>query len=243
MSAFRIPTLCHSDVIVELAEDPEMIDGVNRLIFRNYVAAGFWEDNEGQMYSNKFLHAPTRRVFTITQSGQLIGTMSVVKDSDEGLPSDSAQPAAMRRLRAKGGNLAEVSAFAMDRSKPQHRNLVFLLMSYMYQYSFYYAGVDRLVASCGSGHTGFYESILCFSRLSGPTYYPYTRDVGCLLTLDLHEAHSLFSEKYPPDPVTGDSFYRFMLCDPHPCHKFDTELTMSRPRPIRASGSDFARAA
>src|SRR5437879_114923 len=69
MSAFRIPTLCHSDVIVGLTEDPEMIDGVNRLIFRNYVAAGFWEDNESQMYSNKFLRAPTRHVFTITQSG------------------------------------------------------------------------------------------------------------------------------------------------------------------------------
>jgi len=113
----------------------------------------------------------------------------------------------------------------------------------MYQYSFYYARVDCLVASCESTHTDFYESILCFSRVSDPTYYAYTRVVGHCLSLDLVEAHLLFSEKYPADPATGESFYRFMLCDSHPCYRFPAGLLMSRSRPTDCIGQNLAKVA
>src|SRR5262245_48746586 len=125
MSTFRVPILSDPNVAVRLVRDRKTIEGIDRLVFRNYVAAGFWADDEGLLHSNKFLHSSTRDVFAVLENNQLVGTMSVIRDSEAGLPSDLAQPAAMRRLRTNGANVAEVSAFAMDRSKPTHRKLVF----------------------------------------------------------------------------------------------------------------------
>ena len=243
MSRCRVPVLSSPNVVVRLTSDPTEIDAANRLVFGNYVAAGFWENDENQLRTNKFLYTPTRYVFVVLENERLVGTMSIIIDWVDGLPSDSAQPAAMQRLRAKGGTLAEVSAFAMDRTNVSHRKLVFFLISYMFQYSFYCAGVDRLVASCVSAHADFYESALCFSKISDPTYYAYTRVVGHFLSLDLVEAHSLFSRKYPADLATGESFYRFMLCDPHPCQRFPLGLPMSRSRQTDWTAKNLAKAA
>jgi hypothetical protein len=243
MSRLRVPVLANPNIVVRLTNDPTEIDAANRLVFGNYVAAGFWENDEGRLRANKFLHTPARHVFVVLENERLVGTMSIIIDSATGLPSDAAQPAALQKLRAKGGALAEVSAFAMDRSNVLHRKLVFFLISYMFQYSFYYAGVHTLVASCVSAHADFYESTLCFSKISDPTYYAYTHVVGHFLSLDLVEAHSLFARKYPSDPATGESYYRFMLCDPQPCQHFPLVLSTSRSRQFDWSAGNFAKAA
>ncbi|MFL6623863.1 MAG: N-acyl amino acid synthase FeeM domain-containing protein [Sulfurifustis sp.] len=231
VSSYRVPKLVNPNIVVRWTTEKSEIEQANKLVFRNYVAAGFWEDNEDRWRKNKYLHTPARHVFVMKDRDRLLGTMSIIVDSPDGLPSDSAQPGVMRDLRARGGSLAEVSAFAMDRAVA--RSPLFLyLISYMFQFSFYYAGVDRLVASCGCAHADFYEAALCFSKVSGPTYYRYTHDVGCLLTLDLIQAHGLFSRKHPAHPVTGESFYRFILGDGQPCHVFPLDRHLKRPREI-----------
>lgn len=228
-SPIRIPKLTNSNLIVRLTTDPGEIEQANRLVFRNYVATGFWENDENKLRTNKFLHTPARRVFVALEDDHLVGTMSIVLDSRAGLPSDGAQAVQLQQLRAMGGTMAEVSAFATDRVRTSHRKLIFFLISYMFQYSFYHAGVDRLVVSCVPSHADFYESVLCFSKIGGPTYYTYTRVVAHLLSLDLLQAHSLLSQKYPADPFTGESFYRFLFGDPLPCQCF-TGLPLIRSR-------------
>lgn len=224
----KVPKLADPRIVVRLAADKEEVELANNLLFRRYVETGFWDEDGNQMRTNKFLYADVRRVVIILDNDRVVGTMSIIVDSDAGLPSDSPQPTLMRELRSSGAAIAEVSAFAIDQSKTS-RKLFFFLMSYVLQYSFYYAGIDRLVASCGSEHAKFYESALCFSRLSAPTYYAYTRDIGALISLDLREAHHLLAQKYPTDPSTGESLYRFLMCDPQPCQHFGG-LRLKRPR-------------
>jgi hypothetical protein len=136
----------------------------------------------------------------------------------------------MQKLRRSGDKIAEVSAFAMDRNTTAHRKLIFFLMSFAFQYCFYYTDLDRLVASCKPEHADFYESVLCFSKISALTYYDYSHALGYLVSLNLLEAHQLLSTKYPPDPTTGESFYRFLMCDPQPCQRFSPALSLKRPR-------------
>lgn len=225
----RVPILRNPHPVVRTAVTREEKEAANRLVFENYVADGFWRDDEQDLQANGFLAAPSRTVFVVLEGGRVQGTMSVISDSPLGLPSDGTQAAPMRKLRASGDKLAEVSAFAMDRSRTAHRRLACLLMSFMYQYSFYHLGIDRLVASCKPAHAAFYQSVLCFSRVSDLTYYDYSNAAGYLITLDLLEAHRLFSEKYPADPATGRSLYRFFLCDPQPGQQFpDRPLKRSR---------------
>lgn len=226
----KVPNLRNREVVVRIASSPAEIQLANVLVFRNYVEDGFWEEDETQLETNKFLHSPHRTVFVVLENGNLVGTMSIIQDSRDGLPSDGTQKGLVQRLRAGGGTLAEVSAFAMNRSKSSQRKLVFFLISYMFQHSFYYAGIDRLVASCKPEHADFYESVLCFSKVSDLTYYDYSHASGYLISLDLLEAHRLLSEKYPADPYTGQSLYRFLMRDPQPCQRFSPFLAPKRPR-------------
>jgi hypothetical protein len=215
----KVPTLRNSQLVVRVTRDPDEIARANWLVYENYVADGFWEDNKKQLETNKFLHSQHRTVFVVEEAGQILGTMSLIGDSEDGLPSDGTQLPLMQTLRKQSHGIAEVSAFAMDRSKTSTRRLMLFLISYMHQHAFYYAGMDRLVASCKPEHADFYEQVIGWSKVSDLTYYDYSHASGYLISLNLLDAHRILSEKYPPDP-TAQSFYHFLLCDPHPIHRF-----------------------
>lgn len=216
------------DVTIRVAIDKDEVRQADELVFRNYVQDGFWENDRDTLKTNKFLRTPERTVFVATSSKALLATLSIVNDSAIGLPSDGTQSILMQYLRRRSGRIAEVSAFAAERSRTANRNLVCLLMSYMYQYSFYHVGIDRLVASCKPSHARFYESVLCFSKVSDLTFYQYSQASGYLVSLDLLEAHRLVFDRYPPDPTTGDSFYHVMS-RPQPGQLFpDGPLARSR---------------
>ncbi len=228
MARNRIPTI-PSGVVIRLAEGGPETEAANRLVYQNYVEDGFWESDETQLETNRYLHSPHRVAWVAIKDGEVLGTLSIIRDNPQGLPSDTAQPALMGRLRAAGETLAEVSCLATRRSRvaPQ---IVLWLMAWGMQYCFYNEGLDRLVASCKPQHADFYESVLCFSKLSAPIYYEYSHAVGYLISLQLLEAHQLLAARYPVDPISGMSLYRFLLVDPHPSLQFPAVAVPRRAR-------------
>lgn len=233
----KIPTLRDSRVVVRVCTDPDEIARANWLVYENYVADGFWENDKTQLETNRFLHSKHRTVFVVEDRGDILGTMSIIRDSAEGLPSDGTQHQLVQMLRRRSGPIAEVSAFAMDRSKTSTRRLMLFLISYMHQYAFYYAGIDRLVASCKPEHADFYEHSIGWSKVSDLTYYDYSHACGYLISLDLLDAHRILADKYPPN-AQGESFYHFLLRDPHPVHRFAPAAIMARPRDERTSAGE-----
>lgn len=226
----KVPILRNSNIVVRLADDANEIARANRLVYRNYVDDGFWSDDRTQLKTNPFLHTPWRTVFVMFDGETLIGTMSMIRDSTNGLPSDGTQSKLIAKLRRPNMLLAEVSAFAMDRTTSSRR-LVLFLVSYAMQYGYYYLGIDQLIASCTPEHARFYQTILGFTKVSDLTYYDYSHATGYLLNFDLANGHRTLAAKYPPDSKTGQSFYRFLLCDPQPCHVF-SPAPMMRARPM-----------
>lgn len=238
----KVPKLTNPNIVVRTTNDSTEIEQANKLVFRNYVEAGFWENNEDRWRQNKYLHTPARHVFVMMDRDRLLGTMSIIVDSPEGLPSDSAQPALMQGLRAKGGKLAEVSAFAMDRSATRQRNLFFFLISYMFQFSFFYAEVDRLAVSCVSAHANFYESVLGFARMGGPVYYAYTRVMAFLLTLDIAD-QVLLANRYASNAMADNTLYHFLFSELQPAHHFPASLEIKRTRGTRETAQNLQKAA
>lgn len=213
MSKYRVPALGSSNnIIIRLTEDKGEIEGANRLIFGNYVSAKYWE-NDAKNLQNEFLHTAARKVIVALENKRLVGTISLLVDSPIGLPSESAQAALIRDLRAKEGRLAEVSGFAMNRARTANTRLALFLMSYVLRCAYYQEAVDRVVASCIASHARFYESALGFSRLSGPTRYRDSQAAPgfYLLGLELGGLHSTF---------IADDFRRFIFHDSHPSQRF-----------------------
>lgn len=226
MAQFRVPRLSGSNIVIRLTEDPNEIADTNRLVFGNYVSAKYWE-NDAKNMQNIFLHTPMRKVIVALENDEIIGTISVILDSPIGLPSDGAQATLMQQLRAKGGKLAEISGLAVDRLKNTHPKLALFLLSYAFQYAYYYQKVDRVAASCVAPHADFYVSAGIFIRISGPTAYSGRRvaPLFYLLNLDLLEAHDQLAKR-----GAQETFLGFMLRDPQHCQHFPPEVLLMRRR-------------
>jgi hypothetical protein len=228
VSRVRVPQIKNPNIVVRLAETEEEVEAANRLVCANYLDVGLWED-EGEFRRSKYHHSAARMVFVMLDGDRIIGTVSIIKDSHNGLPADAFQPHLMSRLRASGERLAEVTALAVDKSEEQQRSLVLFLYKFLYQYSFYYAGIDRFVATVTPKHAFFYESICCFEKLSNSTNYYYVKLDVQLLTLPLVKAHQAFSERYEAGE-DRENFYRFMLVTEHPALKFPDRTLLQRSR-------------
>lgn len=215
-SRSRVPRLTNPDIIIRLAENQQEIEAANELIYQSYVNL-YWADDPAAFRANKYLATPARRVFVAVDHDRIVGTMSIIKDSPLGLPSDTFHPSHLCGYRDLAERIAEVTSFAVAQSIQHPMNLILFLIKFLMQYSFYYEGLDRLIASCRAKHADFYEERLCFTKLTQPMPYAYAGNVECqLVTLDLTEAHLLLSHRYETADESGSNFYRFLFVDDHP---------------------------
>jgi len=226
----RVPHRLNSRVVIRPAESDSEIEAANNLVFRNYVAAGYWDDDIKNLTRNKWLHSPFREIFVATYDDHVVGTVSLIRESADGLPSDCFQPDWLHTLRCFGSRLAEVSALAIDKDQIGLKNVSLFLMKYYMQYAFYYTDVDRLIKACQPKHADFYADILRFQKVGKVVYNEYARRPSQLLSVDVIDAHRILSDYYGPHEVAGRNFYQFLLLDEHPNVRFPNRSKQYRSR-------------
>ncbi|HEY8555411.1 MAG TPA: GNAT family N-acetyltransferase [Burkholderiales bacterium] len=233
----KVPKLASDKVVVRLTTDPEEIHAANELVCGNYINEGYWDTKE-PFLNNPHMYSPMRTVFVAEQDGRILGTASIVQDSERGLPADKFQPQIMRQLRTGQRNIAEVSALAVDKDYGDRAALVLYLFKYVYQYSFYYAGIDYFVVVPTVRHAPFYQRICGFEPLSSGGQYSYVKSNvrAQLLGADLLQLHKYFYDRYD-DGAGGDNFYRFLLVDGH------SSLRFPDVPPLRPRHADWVRLA
>lgn len=221
-SRVKVPKLNNPAIQIRLAENAQEIAAANEIIYTSYVNKGYWRQECDLPQQNRYLSSPARDVFVVLDEGKVIGSASIIKDSEDGLPADLFQPEIMSDLRSSGDRIAEVSALAINKSHAQSGELILFLLKFTYQYSFYYAGIDRFVAVTTPKHARFYEKICHFHRLTSTATYTYVNTDAQLLTVHLLKDRASFSEAHEPaGAMMGEeSFYRFLLLDDHPCLQF-----------------------
>ena len=226
----RLPELPHANIRIRVAHTPDEIEAANQLIYRNYVAEGFWPADIEAFRSNKNLYSPERTVFVAVDGCRVIGTVSLMGDSlKRGLPSDDFQPALMRELRATHEVLGEISCLAIDKSYSGRGWLIFFLMRYYLQYSFYYAAIDRLVKTCRPEHAEFYAKVLRFDKIGPVRHCDYARRPSQLLSANLIHLHRLLNGHYRAAD-TERTLYRFFLIEEHSNLIFPSETHPARSR-------------
>jgi hypothetical protein len=234
VSRATTPSLNNPNIVIRVARNPQEIAEANALVCRNYIDEGYWDDDH-LFRTNPHMYSPMRTVFVIACQDQLLGTASIVSDSPDGLPVDKAHAASIEKFRVLGQRLAEVSALAIRRDCQQQRTLVLFLFKFLYQYSFYYARIDRFLIATNPRHALFYRSVYCFDDLPGGENYSYAKPHVqlMLLTLPLLEAHKRFFDRYETCAAKdGEGFYRFMLVNEHPSLKFPDRRLMHRHRSV-----------
>lgn len=100
----------------KLADSKNDIDEAIGLITRVYARSGYVHKDTGEASGiSEHLYSPATRTFTIRMGDLLLGTLSVIADSAEGLPMQVIFSDELNALRREGKRIAEVGQFAIDK--------------------------------------------------------------------------------------------------------------------------------
>jgi len=151
-------------LVLKVAETREELEECFSLLHDAYVAVGFMKPDPSGMRATIYHALPTTTTLLARYNNRIVGTISLIRESPLGFPMQKIFN--IEKIRKAGGNIAEVSALAIDRRFQALGGIIlFPLMKFMYEYSTKFFDTRHLVIAVNPRHIGFYESILFFRRL------------------------------------------------------------------------------
>jgi hypothetical protein len=100
-----------SRLLLKIAESREELEACFYLLHEAYVGSGFMRPDASGIRVNIFHALPTTTLYA-KFDGQVVGTISLIRESAFGFPLQSIFD--LRAVREKRGRIAEVSALAVD---------------------------------------------------------------------------------------------------------------------------------
>lgn len=198
-------------LVLKLAETREELEACFRLLHNAYVESGFMKPHPSGMRVTLYHALPTTSTLLASYNGRVVGTLSLIRESSLGFPMQRIFD--IDAVRRVGGNIAEVSALAVD---PRFRSLggtiLFPLMKFMYEYATRYFDTRHLVIAVNPRHIGLYESLLFFRRLRARpvAHYDFVNGAPAVgAHLDLRAALLQFRRHYKGKPPEKDLFTYF----------------------------------
>lgn len=129
---------------LKIAESEQELEDCFRILHDAYVSSGFMRPDPSGMRITQYHALPTTTTLCAKFDGQVVGTISMIRDGVFGFPLQSIFD--LTPVRAKGGNIAEISALAVH---PDFRKtggaILFPLMKFMHAYCTEYFDTRHLV--------------------------------------------------------------------------------------------------
>jgi GNAT superfamily N-acetyltransferase len=183
---------------LKIAETQDELEACFRILHDAYVGSGFMKPDPSGLRVTSYHALPTTTTLCAKFDGQVVGTISLVREGVFGFPMQSAFD--LSGVRLKQGNIAEISALAVH---PNFRKtggtILFPLMKFMYEYCTTYFDTRHLVIAVNPNRIEMYESLLFFERLQAKVIKNYDFANGAPAvgaTLDLKTAPSVFKHHY-----------------------------------------------
>lgn len=185
-------------LVLKIADTQEELEACFTLLHDAYVDSGFMQPDPSAMRVTIYHALPTTTTLCAKWDGEVVGTISLIRESAFGFPLQKIFD--LSGVRLKGGNLAEVSALAVH---PKFRKtggfILFPLMKFMYEYATKYFDTRHLLIAVNPNRIEMYESLLFFERLTANVVESYDFANGAPAvgaTLDLHQAEALLGRAY-----------------------------------------------
>ncbi len=197
---------CESDpdprLTFEIAASRDDLEACFRILHDAYVASGYMLPSPSGLRVTRWHALPTTTTLCAKFDGRVVGTISIVREGVFGFPLQSAFD--LSAVRARGGQIAEISALAIDPAFRQTGGQVlFPLMKFMYTYCRERFDTRHLVIAVNPSTIELYEALLFFERLqqSPVDRYAFANGAPAIgATLDLAQAKERFTEAYGQRP-------------------------------------------
>jgi len=190
-------------LVLKIAETREELEACFALLHDAYVSSGFMKPDPSGMRVTIYHALPTTTTLCAKFDGEVVGTISLIRESLFGFPLQAIFD--LNQVRERKGHIAEVSALAVH---PKFRKtggtILFPLMKFMYNYCTTFFDTRHLVIAVNPNRIEMYESLLFFQRLkeSSVDNYDFANGAPAVgATLDLQGAPALFEQIYGDKPL------------------------------------------
>lgn len=197
---------------LKIAETKEELEACFAVLHDAYVDSGFMKPDPSGMRVTIYHALPTTTTLCAKFDGQVVGTISLVRESALGVPLQRIFD--LSSVREKEGQIAEVSALAVHRNfRRTGGSILFPLMKFMYEYCTTFFDTRHLVIAVNPSHIEMYESLLFFKRLTANMVenYDFVNGAPAIgATLDLKEAPEIFRKHYASKPARRNLYAYFL---------------------------------
>lgn len=165
-----------------------------RLVHQRYSSSKLIEPCQLKLRVTPQHLLPTTTIFVGIADKSVFCTISLIRDSEHGLPLDTIYAPEVQRLRKQGRQIAEVSslAFAECGTPGSFRKAFVQLTRIMAQFARHH-GVTSLLMATNPRHQMYYQRLMGFRRIGGVKSYPSVSNhpaVACLLDFDEADANN-----------------------------------------------------
>ena len=198
-------------LVLKIAETKEELEACFAVLHDAYVDSGFMKPDPSGMRITIYHALPTTTTLCAKFDGQVVGTISLIRESALGVPLQRICD--LSAVRAKEGYIAEVSALAVHRDfRKTGGSILFPLMKFMYEYCTTFFDTRHLVIAVNPSHIEMYESLLFFRRLTATMVenYDFVNGAPAIgAVLDLKEAPEIFKKHYSSKPPRRNLYAYF----------------------------------
>ena len=146
----------------KIASTQEELRHAFALLERSYVERGI--AGSGQIRMKILNILPTTTTFIALRGDAVVGTVSLIEDSELGLPIEQVHPEDVARVRNRHRKLAEVGALALE--KTERRSAIsIMLFNMLYRWARNWRRVDDLLIGIHPSARHFYDAVLQFRRI------------------------------------------------------------------------------
>lgn len=149
------------------------------LIKRMYASRGYQTES-----ASVFSTSSNQYTFEARQSQQLIGTLTLTIDSDNGLLADTLYQPELDQFRQQGRRLCEVSKLAFN-PETSSKEIFASLFHMAYIFARRIHGIDDSFIEINPRHATFYKRMLGFKQIGEQRTCPRVNAPAVLLHLDL----------------------------------------------------------
>jgi len=139
------------------------------------------------------VHHPQRKTFLASSGDQLLGTLSILLDSNTGLVADGLFKPELDRYRKLGHRVCELGKLAISRAGNSHGVATALFnMAYLYGRTVHH--VSDTFIEVNPRHVSFYRRLLGFDVIAKRRHCPRVNAPAILMHLDVAHADRQISQ-------------------------------------------------
>lgn len=160
------------DISIKVAASRCDREGAFRLAYNSYLRAGLCGPSSTGMRITPHQLLPSTDVIIAELRGEVISTLSLVRDGELGLPMESIYAAEVNERRRAGLRLAEASCLADRRQSEERFFGIFADIARVMVQMAERSGVDQLLIAVHPRHAKMYCRAMAFEQIGDDRDYP-----------------------------------------------------------------------